>query len=471
MKKILYLAVLTLALASCTDDYKDWAQQTPAADADAVNVTMTVGQAAAIDFSSTQPEKVQLFVPTLTTTADGVTTYDVTLYNDDKSRSVSLVADADGKVTATELQDAIATLYGKAPTQRSVQMDITALTAIGATTIKNTATSTLSVKLNSPVIESAYYYVGAANGWGGQDYMMSNGGGDVYENPVFTVTVPAQGGDHWFKIMPKSAFDLGSIWDSPTVVGVYTNGTSALTGDIVVDKNGNDQEGSGANSWCIKESENPGTFYRISINMLEMTYEITPLNFGEYIYMPGNPQGWNPGSAPALHSPNYDGVYTGYGYMDGDFKFTKQRDWSAEYNYGDFSSYDAVFAPGDGSNIKCTEAGYYRIVADAASGSLKATKLTWGLVGPATPGGWDAASYTVMTYNQADDCWEVTTELAADEFKFTTNGSWDINLGGSADDLVENGGNLRIDEAGTYAVKLYPSRSTKDVMYATIERQ
>jgi PKD repeat protein len=77
-----------------------------------------------------------------------------------------------------------------------------------------------------------------------------------------------------------------------------------------------------------------------------------------------------------------------------------------------------------------------------------------------------------MSYNMADDCWEITTDLNADEFKFTTNGSWDINLGGnSVDDLTEGGPNLRINEAGTYTIKLYPSRTQSNKMYATIEKK
>ena len=81
-----------------------------------------------------------------------------------------------------------------------------------------------------------------------------------------------------------------------------------------------------------------------------------------------------------------------------------------------------------------------------------------------------ADTIRVMTYNMADDCWEITTDLVANEFKFTTNGSWDINLGGSVDDLSEGGGNLSIAEAGNYTIKLYPSRSTNDKMYCTITK-
>ena len=77
-----------------------------------------------------------------------------------------------------------------------------------------------------------------------------------------------------------------------------------------------------------------------------------------------------------------------------------------------------------------------------------------------------------MNYNMAEDCWEITTQLNADKFKFTTYGSWDINLGGdSVDNLWEGGPDLVISEAGTYTIKLYPSRAQSDKMYATIVKQ
>ena len=138
-----------------------------------------------------------------------------------------------------------------------------------------------------------------------------------------------------------------------------------------------------------------------------------------------------------------------------------------------FKEYDDIFTGnvGSGGNINCTTAGYYKLIADIPGGSLKAIKLTWGLVGPATPGGWDAGAYTVMTYNMADDCWEITTDLVAGEFKFTTNGTWDINLGGTLDDLSEGGNNLSIAEDGKYTIKLYPSRAQSDKMYATITKK
>jgi hypothetical protein len=61
-----------------------------------------------------------------------------------------------------------------------------------------------------------------------------------------------------------------------------------------------------------------------------------------------------------------------------------------------------------------------------------------------------------MTYNQAEGCWEATTDEVSGEYKFRVNHDWAINWGGSEDNLVQDGGNLTI-EAGTYKFQLYIS--------------
>ncbi len=326
-------------------------------------------------------------------------------------------------------------------------------------------------------IADNYYLIGGPGEWNNsKDQKFSHSDKSVFEDPVFTYTFASTGGEMWFAFGDEDAIDAVGNGDWNQLFGT-TGDSKDLSGSF--DRRYNL---GGEHSFCVDGS---AAFYRFSVNMMTMTYEITPLNFEEFIYVPGNAQkyntsapgmpewGWTPELAPALRSANFDGFYVGYAYMDGEFKFTKERNWNAEYNYDSFSSYGSMFTgqSGTGGNINCTEPGYYRLVADVANGSLNATKVTWGLVGPATPAGWDAGSYVVMDYNMADDCWEITTALNADEFKFTTNGSWDINLGGDAANLEENGPNLRVNEAGTYTIKLYPSRAQSDRMYATIVKQ
>lgn len=326
-------------------------------------------------------------------------------------------------------------------------------------------------------IAENYYLIGGPGAWdSSKNQKFSHSDKSVFEDPVFTYTFASTGGEMWFAFGDEDAIDAVGNGDWNQLFGT-TGDSKDLSGSF--DRRYNL---GGEHSFCVDGS---AAFYRFSVNMMTMTYEITPLNFEEFIYVPGNAQkyntsapgmpewGWTPELAPALRSANFDGIYVGYAYMDGEFKFTKERNWNAEYNYDSFSSYGSMFTgqSGTGGNINCTEPGYYRLVADVANGSLNATKVTWGLVGPATPAGWDAGSYVVMNYNMADDCWEITTALNADEFKFTTNGTWDINMGGDINDLQENGPNLRISEAGTYTIKLYPSRAQSDKMYATIVKQ
>ena len=334
-----------------------------------------------------------------------------------------------------------------------------------------------SYQIESLNISENYYLIGGPGEWNNSKAQkFSHSDKSVFDDPVFTYTFESTGGEMWFAFGDDEAIDAVGEGTWNKLFGT-TGASTDLSGTF--DRRYNLD---GDHSFCVDGS---AKFYRFTVNMMSMTYEITPLNFGEFIYVPGNAQkyntsaagmpewGWTPELAPALRSPNFDGVYVGYAYMDGEFKFTKERNWNAEYNYDSFMNYGPMFTgqSGTGGNINCTEPGYYRLVADVANGSLTATKVTWGLVGPATPAGWDAGSYVVMNYNMADDCWEITTDLKADEFKFTTNGTWDINLGGDAANLEEGAGNLRISEAGKYTIKLYPSRAQSDKMYATIVKQ
>ena len=333
--------------------------------------------------------------------------------------------------------------------------------------------STLSNVVYTVDISENYYLIGGPGEWSNskeQKFLHSDK--NVYDDPVFIYTFKSTGDEMWFAFGDDEAIDAvgDGVWNklfgttgASTDLNGYFDRRYKLDGD---------------HSFCV---DGKARYYRFSANMMDYTYEITPLYLTEFIYVPGNAQkyntaapgmpewGWLPECAPALCSANFDGIYEGFAYMDGDFKFTKERNWNDEYNYYNFNYFSSIFIRGDGGNICCTNPGYYKLVADVASGSLTATKLTWGLVGPATAGGWDASSYTVMHYNMVEDCWEITTQLNADKFRFTTNGSMKINLGGdSVDDLWEGGPDLSISEAGTYTIKLYPSRTLSDKMYATI---
>ena len=58
----------------------------------------------------------------------------------------------------------------------------------------------------------------------------------------------------------------------------------------------------------------------------------------------------------------------------------------------------------------------------------------------------------LVSYSSKEAVGEVT--FGAGEFKFRANNEWTINLGGSMDDLQQDGGNLASPGAGTYKVIL-----------------
>ena len=192
----------------------------------------------------------------------------------------------------------------------------------------------------------------------------------------------------------------------------------------------------------------------------------------EFIYIPGNHQGWSPEAAQALRTSDFDGVYKGFSNLNGDFKFTIQRAWGSsgdEYNSNDFSTYEGGLAPStDGSNINMPTAGFYYIVADVMNAKLTATATTWGIIGDATAGGWDSDQN--MTWDSDKKCWTATLTLTDGTMKFRANDGWDINVGGKIDDLSFGGDNMTV-QAGTYDIELYLERTASDAMYCTMTKK
>ena len=210
-----------------------------------------------------------------------------------------------------------------------------------------------------------------------------------------------------------------------------------------------------------------------------MTYTITPLNFQEYIYEAGVNNDWGAVAQP-LYCADGNGTYVGFFYAQdadwsggkGAFKFTGAfNDWG-QGNYGtgtiNADGLSGTLIDDGGSGNVLAEPGFYRAEVNLAEMTYKLTPISGiGLIGPAQAGGW--SEDTDMTYNPETRAWEGTFELAADEFKFRANDGWDINWGGTADNLVQDGANLKITEAGTYFIQFYPLCQTK--AYYTISKK
>lgn len=436
---------IALLMTGCTDDYKDWADPITNGPEEALNVGISVSPTSAVDFATYTNETVQLFNASVTglEIVDGANEsveamYSAEITNEDGSRSIPLEVNGNGYVSTTELESAVNNLWGRRPVARTIPVNVVGLVDINGTTIAATGSTTLTATPNAPIIEDAYYITGTVNGWNNSntDYELSNGGADAYENPVFTVLIPGSvvTGDIEFKVTPKSG--LGGDW-SKCLTASETEGSFAT-----------DNAGGNLKVAYVEGAK----FYRIQFDMMNQTWTSTALKFGEFFYEIGNEGGW--GISHALYGADGDGKYTGFYYLDGEFKFKPNADnWDDDLEYVNGTTINGTLTSAGGPNCPDPGAGFYKIDLDAASLSYNLTKIeSVSLIG----GFNDWSGDVEMTYNTADGCWEVTTDAVSGEFKFRANHDWGINWGGDVNALTQDGANLNIT-AGTHTFKLYLS--------------
>lgn len=458
-KNILYALALATTMVACTDDYTDWAAPQENGPEDAKSVSVSVSAASAIDFATSTAENVTIFSPSFTAEDGATATYKVTLSPEDNSASAVLNS-ADGTVPAEELKNAVISFYGKAPTPRILNAVVDAYVDVKGQTIKVTAPAVaVNVTLDAPFISTGYYLIGDMNGWNGDNmFAFKHSGANVYDDPVFTLVFTTEADGQYWKIIPQSNVDASNVWNEGIegVVGVEVDGDTSLEGLLTTTA---PQAG---------KIEKAG-MYKMTLNMMDYTYKLEELNFEEYIYIPGNHQGWSPATAPRLYGANFDGYYSGFSCLDGGFKFTKGPDWAfGEYNWGSFTSHPEGFTGEGGGDITCTVKDFYFIEANVAEGTLKATPTTWGIIGDATANGWD--SDQDMTWNAEKHCWCATITLTDGTIKFRANDGWDINFGGNPDNLSAGGDNIPVT-AGTYDIDLYLERTTSENIYCTMTKK
>lgn len=196
-----------------------------------------------------------------------------------------------------------------------------------------------------------------------------------------------------------------------------------------------------------------------NVGFVETAEVITNINlvtpdFGEFIYEIGNESGW--ATSHALRSPDLDGKYEGWYYLDGDFKFKPNKDnWDGDYEYNG----EGKLTQDGSDNIPDPGAGFYKINVDLNSNTYSLTDVEYISIIGSVKGNWDTD--VDMTYNVTDGAWEYTGELTSGDFKFRLNHDWTTSWGGKSsgadyDDLTtDNGNNLTLSESGTYTIKFY----------------
>ena len=464
-KNFIYTLALATTMVACTDDYTDWAAPQENGAEEAKSVSISVSPASAIDFATEVPENVAIFTASFTAEEGATATYKATLSPAEGEGSILLEV-TDGKVAAEDLKNAVISFYGKAPTPRVLKAVVDAYVDINGQTVKVTAPAVnVNVTLDAPQISQEYFLIGAPSSWDvlNTSLKFNHSGKNVYDDPIFTIMFPVTDGDYWFAVTDSISIkhfeeykDTDQSWKQ--VFGCAEgNGNNGMEGAL---KRRADLEDDGSFKITV---DGDAMFIKMTLNMMDYTYKFEKLNFEEYMYVPGNHQGWDPATAPRLYGANFDGKYVGYSCLDGGFKFTSAPDWG-HTNYGDGGDGLISATGGDFSSEK----GFYLLEVDVTAMTWKATPTTWGIIGDATENGWDADQD--MTWNEEKHCWCATVTLKDGTIKFRANDGWNINFGGNPDNLSAGGDNIPVT-AGTYDIDLYLERTTNDNIYCTLTKK
>lgn len=452
-----------MSMVSCTEDYTDWGNPQSNSQEEAVAFgNGSVTAVGVINLADVATEKVKVASIVAPTSSDAAYTPTYKINFDGQTFDI----DADGNMAKADLVNYITSKYGKRPIERDIDATLDAWLSNGSTAAKMATSETFQVKAipEAPVIEEGYYLVGDmfttddVNGWTkGVAKAFNHSDKDVYEDPVFTVSFETTKADQYWKIIPKKNIDADDLW-ADGVVGPKIDGDDSMTGSLTnVD----------AKAGKIAKAGK----YKLTINMMDYSYTIEEVKYDPFIYFIGATDGWtNAEQKLALVDAN-TGTYTGYLYCadpnnwGNQFKFQRVAgSWDNEINSSTFNTFDGAATNENGNiGVNAGEGVYYFDI-NLANGTIKATKVeTMGLIGNFNSWGGDAA----MTWNAEEYCFEATNVgVTADGWKFRVNGGWDINLGGSLNNLTAGGDNIAV--AGN-TIKLYPTRKTSANIYCTVE--
>ena len=461
-----------MGMVSCTEDFTDWGNPQTNSQKEAVAFgNGSVTPVDVINLADVTEDKVQVASIVAPTSSNADYTPIIKINLGDKTFDI----DNDGKMATADLASYIAETYGKRPVEHDINATLDAWISNGSTAVKMATSETFQVKAIpvAPVIDEGYYLVGdmfttedGVNGWNtiSAKQAFKHSDKDVYDDPIFTITFETTKADQYWKIIPKANVDAGNTDASAAgVVGPKIDGDDSMTGLLT-----------NADAKAGKIAE-PGK-YKLTLNMMDYSYTIEKVMYDPFIYFIGSTDGWGSNDQKLALVDEETGTYTGYVYIADpngagfEFKFQREQgNWDTAIGASNFVTFkDAAKDPQNGNNLGVNAGeGVYYMDVNLSEGTITATKVeSMGMVGQFQ--GWDKEAPVPMTWNAEEYCFEATMAagVTADGWKFIVNKDWPINLGGSIDNLEQDGANLTV--AGN-TIKLYPTRKTKDNIFCTVE--
>lgn len=212
-------------------------------------------------------------------------------------------------------------------------------------------------------------------------------------------------------------------------------------------------------------------------NSFKVTTYAAPL---KNLYVVGFFNGWKEGEAVEIWETS-----AGTNVYEGLYNFTEDAEntpngsglkflltlgsWDGALGFDAFKSLSANFTSSSDGNL-VLPAGFWKISVNRTAMSIDATSVSAvDVVG--TCNGWNADAPSLLSYDPIQNVWlsEPLTFEAGGEFLIRLNSTYDNKYGSSGNssiaipgglELVTNGGdNIKVDNAGTYIIKLHANRT------------
>lgn len=252
-------------------------------------------------------------------------------------------------------------------------------------------------------------------------------------------------------------------WDGPDMPFYSTSNPNELVAYVTL-VNGEIKIRSN-NSWALNYGDNglDGTLdegganipvtagtYKIIFNTTNKTY--TKVAYAWGLVGSATTNGWDGPDMPMAYdsfSNTWKAVVT---LKAGEIKFRFNNNW--DLNYGDTGANGSL--ENGGANIAVTAKNYLvTLDLNALTYTIEPINI-WGIVGSATPNGWDGPNVRFTPDFSKDGVWVINKiTLTTGDIKFRTNDSWDVNYGddGNNGSLEAGGANIPVT-AGNYKIVL-----------------
>lgn len=332
---------IAAAFTACTEDFKNWASPQSNGPEEAITIpgftASGVGAQNLADLgeevptfslsTANLPEGFELGNARIELTPAGIEDATTTIVN------TSLA----GMASKESLQDLIVGIYGKRPTNRLFNGHVL-VNAIkdGQAVYIDAGNIEVNLIPEAPYIAQNYYIVGGTKDWAGsaasKEQKFSHSDADVYDDPIFSIVIDGNpDGDTWFAIGDDAGCDaITNDGDWSKLFGIVGGDSKATEGALDYRYNlGAD------NSFCVEAGAKK---IKITIDMMEYTFTVTPVNISDTYYLIGGPGEWSAESAMTMQFSHSDKDV----FEDPIFTYTFDGGSDMWFAFGDKEAIDAV---------------------------------------------------------------------------------------------------------------------------------